>query len=59
MDVLQRDVDISGHFGAFANGCNQLVSPMGRVGVEQAYPKITGQRGQLPKQAADSRSFCR
>ena len=52
VDVLERHVDIPGDLRAFGNGPDQLVGPVGRVGVEQADPEVALQRVQLAQQRA-------
>ncbi len=53
VDVLQGDVHVARHLGAFGDGLNQLVRPVRRVGVEQANPELAGQGIQLAQQGAN------
>ena len=39
-NVLEGDVYIAGHFGAFRDGCGQFVAPVGGLGVEQPDPEF-------------------
>ena len=52
VDVLQRHVHVARHLRAFGDGADQFISPMRRMGVEQAHPEIAGQRVQLAQQGA-------
>ena len=40
-DVLERDIDVAGHFGALCDGADEFVAPMRGVCVKQANPEIT------------------
>ena len=39
-DVLQRHVDVTGDFGALSNGLDEVVTPVRRMCVKEADPKI-------------------
>ena len=40
-NMLEGNVYIAGHFGAFRDGCGQFVAPVGGVGVEQPDPEFS------------------
>ena len=52
VNVLQRHVHIPRHFGALGDGPDQLVGPVGRVGVQKPDPEVALQRVQLAQQRA-------
>ena len=52
VNMLQGHVHIPGHLGALGDGPDQLVGPVGRVGVEQSDPEVPLQRVQFTQQRA-------
>jgi len=39
-DVLQGHVDVTGDFRAFGDGLNEVITPVGGVGIEETDPKV-------------------
>ena len=52
-DVLEGHVDVTGDFLAFGDGGDEVIAPVGGVGVEQADPKITGDGIEFAEQGGE------
>ena len=58
-NMLKRDIDVAGDFGALCDGLNKLIGPMGRVGVEEADPEVTFEFVERTEEGGEGFAFSR
>jgi hypothetical protein len=58
-DVLQGHVDVASHFWAFGDGLNEVVAPVGRMGVEEADPEVAFDFVESPNECGEGFAFGR